>query len=279
MRSCSTSGSDGALRLTDSIPLAAKRGAAGTRYPAGLAWSADGRTLYVAENLADSLAVIDVAARLVRQRFPTERYPYGVVVAADGMVYVSAWGGTTVSMFAPAAAGALAPVARIAAGRHPSAMVLNASGTRLYVASASTDRVAVIDTRARAVIATLHDPPPAGPGEGSTPNALALSASGTRLFVAEADNNAVAVFDLSSATSGVAGAAGRDVLVGRVPVEWYPTALAARGDTLIVVNGKGHGTAPNPKGPSPVRPVEFRARRLHARPVERHHHHLRRRAR
>ena len=35
----------------------------GTRFPAGLAFSADGRKLYVAENIADSLAVVDVARR------------------------------------------------------------------------------------------------------------------------------------------------------------------------------------------------------------------------
>src|SRR5262245_66047410 len=48
----------------------------GTRYPAGLALSADGRRLYVAENVADSLAIIDVASRRVTQRFPTEHLPY-----------------------------------------------------------------------------------------------------------------------------------------------------------------------------------------------------------
>ena len=247
---------DGRLWLTDSIVLAKKAMGRtdGTRYPAGLAWSRSGALLFVAENLADSLAVVNVGNRQVIQRFPTERYPYGVVVGADGSVYVSAWGGTTVSTFIDGGGGALMPTGLITVGRHPSAMTLNADGSRLYVASASTDRVAVVDTRRRAVIAELLDPPPAGPGEGSTPDAVALSASGTRLFVAEADNNAVAVFDLSAATSGVTSAAGRDRLAGRIPVGWYPSALAARGDTLVVVNAKGRGTKPNPGGPYPGLP-------------------------
>ena len=79
------------------------------------------------------------------------------------------------------------------AGRLASALLLNADGTRLYVASGSTDHVAVVDTKTQRVIARLLDPPPAGPNEGATPNALALSADGTRLFVAEADANAVGV--------------------------------------------------------------------------------------
>src|SRR5262249_32298320 len=32
---------------------------------------------------------------------------------------------------------------------------------------------------------------------------------------------------------------------GRIPVEWYPTAVVASGDSLWVLNGKGGGTGPN----------------------------------
>src|SRR5262245_65755407 len=45
----------GSLELGAGAPL-------GSRYPAGLALSADGRRLYVAENVADSLAVLGVAS-------------------------------------------------------------------------------------------------------------------------------------------------------------------------------------------------------------------------
>jgi hypothetical protein len=130
--------------------------------------------------------------------------------------------------------------------------LLTADGRRLMAASGSTDRISVVDTRTRRVLAELLDPPPAGPGEGSTPNALALSADGTRLFAAEADANAVAVFDLSANTSGVATARGDDKLAGRIPMGWFPTAVLALGDTLLVVNGKGAGTGPNPDGPIPA---------------------------
>ncbi|HEY2824795.1 MAG TPA: bifunctional YncE family protein/alkaline phosphatase family protein, partial [Gemmatimonadales bacterium] len=226
--------------------------AAGKSYPAGLALSPDGSRLYVAENLADSLAVIDVATGTITQRVSTGRYPYGLVVSGDGMVYVSVWGGDVVQVYAPGANGALTEVASIRAGRHPSALLLNKDGTRLYVASASTDRVAVIDTRRHTVLTWLKDPPPAGPGEGSTPNALGLSGDGSMLYVAEADNNAVAVFSLSAQSRGAAGLAGRnwpDALQGRIPTEWYPTGVIATADTLLVLTAKGHGTGPNPDGP------------------------------
>ena len=241
----------GRLSLRDSLVLAVKRRPSGTRYAAGLAVSPDGRTLYVAENIADSVAVVDVATGTVTQRLPTERYPYDVVADANGNVYVSAWGGNTVSVFSSSANGRLREETRMPIARHPSAMLLNHDGTRLFVASGSTDHIAVVDTKKKSVVARLLDPPPAGPSEGSTPNALALSADETRLYVAEGDANAVAVFDLSAAASGVARAAGTDSLRGRIPTGWYPSAVAVTGDALLIASGKGQGTMSNTGGPNP----------------------------
>jgi YVTN family beta-propeller protein len=248
---------DRTAQLVDSIVLAVKApNRAGTRYPSGLAVSADGKALYVAENLSDSLAVVDIASKRVVHRFATERYPYGVVVSPLGGVYVSAWGGNTVSTFWPGSTSTdLQPTARWRVGRHPSSLLFTRDGTRLFVASGSTDRVAVVETASGKVIKELLDPPPAGPHEGSTPNALALSDDGTRLYVAEADNNAIGVFDLSAATSGIASATGGDVLTGRIPAGWYPTAVTAIGDSLYALNGKGRGTAPNVNYPQPGRGV------------------------
>ena len=101
--------SGGQAALADSIALAVKeKGKSGTRYPAGIAISRDGRTLYAAENLGDSLAVVDLGTGRVVQRLATEKYPYGVAIGADGTVYVSAWGGWTVSAFPARANGTLA---------------------------------------------------------------------------------------------------------------------------------------------------------------------------
>lgn len=243
---------DNRAQLADSIILAPRSpGKDGTHYPAGLALSRDGRMLYVAENLADSLAVVDLATGAVMQRLATGPYPYGVVVTPEGSVFVSNWGASTLSVFGPAGNGRLNTAIAVPAGRHPSALLLNRTGTRVFVASGSTDRITVLDTRSHAIVATLLDPPPSGPDEGTTPNALALSQDGTRLFVAEADANAVAAFDLRAATADVPAASGTDQLAGRIPAGWYPTALVQVGDTLFVANGKGAGTGPNPAGPQP----------------------------
>jgi YVTN family beta-propeller protein len=229
---------DGKIELMERPKPVPKRDPAGTQYPAGMSISGDGRLLFVAENLSDTLTVIDLETRKVIQRLRTDRYPYTVVRDARGDLYVSSWGESTVNHFRPGHDGMLRRLPRIATVRHPSAMAIH--GKRLYVASGSSDSIAVIDTTMGKQVKMLTDPPPAGPREGSTPNALALSRDGGRLFVAEADNNAVAVFDTAS-----------NKLLGRVPVEWYPTTLAINGGDLLVVNAKGRGSRPNPNREQP----------------------------
>jgi DNA-binding beta-propeller fold protein YncE len=240
---------DGAASFGDTIRLAVKpKGEDGSHYPAGIAISPDGATLYVAENLADSLAVVDLRSKRVLRRLAMDRYPYAVV-ASNKSVYVSAWGDWTVSAFARNVNGELNGASHIRVARHPSAMTLTADGRYLFVASGSTDKVVILDTSSNTVVGTIDDSNPAQTHEGSTPNALAISADGSRLFVAEADNNAVAVFDIGSlnqpagATSDTPAAPS---LLGRVPVGWYPSAISADGNELFVVNAKGRGTAPNP---------------------------------
>jgi YVTN family beta-propeller protein len=248
----------GRATLSDSISL--RDGVAGdagaSRFLAGIALAPDGKRLYVAENMADSLAVVDLATRRVVQRLPTDHYPYAVVAGPGGEIFVSGWGGTTVSVYRSLSDDRLAPDARIEVGRHPSALLLNSAGDRLFAASSSTDRVAVVDVRARRVIAVLADSAPSGPDEGSTPDALALSPDGGRLFIAEADNNAVAVYDLSGASAGHPTGRSVDSLIARLPTYWYPSALAMAGDSLLIVSGKGKGTGPNPRGPRPGEPLE-----------------------
>ena len=221
-----------------------------TRYPAGIAVSARGKYLYVAENIGDSLAVIDPKTSQIIARFPTGHYPYAVEFASSGRVYVSAWGADTVSVFQTQPDERLKPLGEIKVGPRPSALLSNASGSRLFVALATTDQVAVVDTQQRKVLQYLSDAAPAGPSQGSTPNALALSPDESKLFVAEADNNAVAVFDVSEKRTAN-NHENTSQLAGRIPTDWYPTGVFDLAGQLLVLCGKGHGTRANPAGPIP----------------------------
>jgi DNA-binding beta-propeller fold protein YncE len=233
---------DGAAAFERKIVLGKqKEDKTGSRYPAGVAVSKNGRYLYVAENVGDALAIVDVRTLDV-QRLPTDHYPYAVDVAPDGNVYVSAWGADNVSIFGVRANGTLFPRARLRVGRHPSALA--ASRSRLFVALAGSDRIAVVDLHTRKILNVFKDAAPGAPSEGSTPNALALSPDGRTLYATEGGNNAVALFEVESGK-----------LKGRIPTDWYPTALASTPGALLVVNGKGHGSHANPGGPTPGQPI------------------------
>src|SRR5437667_213381 len=110
-------------------------------FPLAIVPSPDGRLLYVAENLGDSVAVVDVTHRIVLQRMVTDRYPYAVAADANH-IYVSCWADSTVNAFTRDANGLLSERSRIQVSRHPSAMLL--SGSRLFVTSATSNRIDVI---------------------------------------------------------------------------------------------------------------------------------------
>ena len=142
---------NGRASLADSIVIEPKApGKDGKRYPSGIAFSPDGKRLYVAENLTDSLAVVDLASARVVQRRAVERYPYAVVVDGKGAVYVSSWGGSSVEVFEPTAEG-LAPAARMNGGRHPSAIFRYRSKAMARRSSANSMTTSITQGRCFAV--------------------------------------------------------------------------------------------------------------------------------
>src|SRR5215510_10341410 len=129
-------------------------------YPTGLALGPDGETLFVANNLGDSLGIIrnlrgtrELLRVDLRRDNPLQPiYPYGVAVlpASDGKaakVYVSCWNDAALAVIDPNDPNNSGkPVRRIAVDRHPTAMIFNAAKTRLYVVNSNADSVSVIDT-------------------------------------------------------------------------------------------------------------------------------------
>jgi hypothetical protein len=77
-----------------------------------------------------------------------------------------------------------------------------------------------------------------------TPTALAISADQKMLLTVCSDANAVAVTDISEQ---------RSRLMGFIPTGWYPTAARVLKDgTILVLNGRGLQSHPNPKAPGPL---------------------------
>jgi YVTN family beta-propeller protein len=126
-------------------------------------------------------------------------------------------------------------------GASPSGVV--ADGDHVYVALAHEDSVAVVDAEGGRLIREIPLSPFTGKDfldkhgralRGVMPAGLALR--GQRLYVTEAGINAVAVIDTVA-----------NLVLGHLPVGWYPTAAAVSedGKSLYVVNTKGKGSGPN----------------------------------
>jgi len=215
-------------------------------YPAGLALSPDDETLFVANNLGDSLGIIshlrgarDLVRVDLRRDDPLRTiYPYGVAVlpTRDGKVakvYISCWNDAALAVVDPIHPHG--PIRRIAVDRHPTAMTLDVPKKRLYVVNSDADSVSVIDTRLDREIERISVRLTETARPGSSPEGLALSSDGTTLFVANAHSNAVAVVALAHAGQK------KSRLAGFIPTGQYPAAIAAFGPRLIVGNGKGTG--------------------------------------
>ena len=238
-------GSDSYHALDDKQRTAARREGRGEyAFPSGIAATPNGKWLYIAENLSNKVAVIDLATKKVVTKIDVGEYPYDCTITADGKrVYVSNWGSRNVGVIDTATNKV---IGTIATGDHPNDLELTRNGKLLYVANANSNTVSVIDTAAmkeiEAISTALHPKSPAG----STPNAVALSPDEKTLYVANADNNNVAIADVSKR--------GASKIKGFVPTGWYPTSVRASrdGKRIFVANGKGTVSAANPKGPQPV---------------------------
>ena len=230
-------------------------------FPAGLAVlpGTGGDKLLVAENLADDAIVLDAKSGKVLQRFPLSTaevvpadFPYGVAATSDGKTgFCSLWNASAIAQLNLETGKVvrriplLEPKSPVAPGSHPTAMLLSPDQKYLYVTLTNSDRVAVVDVEKGELAGLLSTELPEQKYGGSYPDALAQSADGKRLFVANASADAVAVFDMSNLGSQPLSVSTPQKALGFVPTEWYPTALAAHEDDLMIVTGKGKGSGPN----------------------------------
>jgi YVTN family beta-propeller protein len=138
---------------------------------------------------------------------------------------------------------------------HPSAVaLLRTTGDYprniLYVTLSNSDTVNLVDadtgTPLSIVDLSLF---PGKPTHGTQPNAIAVSADYKRVYVAEGGINSVAVLDSTDVLN--------PKLIGRIPTDWYPTAVTLSGDgnTLFIASAKGVGEDINPSTKTNSSPV------------------------
>jgi YVTN family beta-propeller protein len=219
---------------------------------AGLAVSADGATVVVANLENDSVSVVDLVHRQVsdidlrpgkadprQSGTPGGTYPFWVAIRGNQTAYVSSLRDRQVVEIDLATRRV---THRIPLAGNPNRMTLDAGGRRLFVAADNSDTVTIIDTASGAIQGEVITTAPAGlladpqGYRGAAPDALALSADESRLYVANGGANAIAVIALDRPGLPV---------IGLIPVGWYPNDVAIAGDRLLVINGKSQ-PGPNP---------------------------------
>ncbi len=246
----------GALTASREFAAVPDLHAKGTAFVGDVALSPDGRMLYAANLYDDSIAAINVQSGKLLDRWKTGRRPYRILVAPGGsQLFISSWADGMIYQH-NAISGVL--IAKTRVGPHASDMYWiskpppaeeNGSGfvARLIVAAANTNDVYSFGVTKNLELNMLESinvsMTPMHP-LGMTPSALAVDKDGRRLYVVCSDANAIAAADIAGARSHV---------LGFIPTAWYPTAARVLDDgELVIVNGKGLGSKPNPHGPNPT---------------------------
>jgi DNA-binding beta-propeller fold protein YncE len=237
--------------ITVPAPTGKAGGLDGNYYFAGIAASPDGKKLFVAtQNFRPaSILVIDVdptsttfktVLRAITVDGKELFMPYVAPADTTGStVFVSVWDGARVDVFKTDDGS---KITSIDVGKNPEAFTLIAS-RYLAVVSSDDDSIELIDTLATPPAKVGSTPVVSGSSPGWSPSGLAWDDANKRLYVTLAGLNVVAAFDVTVPTSGAPTLAAS----GMIATDWWPTAIALRDDgTLVVVDGKGKGTGPNP---------------------------------
>ncbi len=213
--------------------------------------------LVVADNLSDDVLLMNGVTGKVSRRFDLSQgsvvpstYPVSIAVNRSGSrAYVALWNGSAVAELdlnngkVIKKLTLLAPRGVTSPSSHPAAFAWSPDEKILYVALANRDVVAAMRVGGNELkLEAIYDV--SLPGQtyfGAMPDAVAVSEDGKRLFAANTGSDAIAVFDLRGRQ-----AVGKEIpALGFVPTEWYPTALAVKGNKLYVATAKGQGTGPN----------------------------------
>jgi YVTN family beta-propeller protein len=222
----------------------------------GLAVTADGKRLVVANYENDSVSLVDIVGRKVLSELDLRpggekaggTYPEWVAIQGNNTAFVSSARDREIDVV-NLAGNALVVTDRMKVKGQPTRLALSPTQTRLYVAESSSDAVAVISTSSHKVLEEIGTTAPKSVFanekgfKGSSPNSVTVSPDGGYLYVTNGGANSVAVIRLAQAEGA------KSELIGLIPTGWYPNSasVSADGSMLYVANGKSNA-GPNPQG-------------------------------
>lgn len=227
--------------------------------PSGLAFSDDGKNVYVCGNLSNKLLELELESGKVLRTFDVGAAPYDVAIVGR-KAFVSNWAGRRPGpgdLTGPAGRGTqirVDPIRFIAsegsvsvvdldngavhelpAGLHASGLAVSPDKKYVVCANAGADNLSLIDVASETVVETLWVKSNPADLFGASPNALVFHPDGEHLYVANGTQNAIAVMEFDPEDKG------ESLLKGLIPVGWFPGAIAFdknRGE-LCVANIKG----------------------------------------
>lgn len=240
-------------------------------FPRSVAVTPDGKSLVVVNEFDSTIELLDVAGGkaptlLAQQLLPGAvpgqapvAYLYAVVLSPDGQwAYVTAEGTGVVyavnlaalaagGTLGPLGSGAVAPMPTTVAVpvpltgvNHPTGLAVSPDGSRLLIAGADSDNVAIVPLSrglpfGPVTTVPLEVVPRATTTLGSTPDAVAFSRDGRRAYVALAGDDAVAMLDTTGSTP---------IVLGYIPTGWYPTdvKVGPKDGRVYTVAAKGLGS-------------------------------------
>lgn len=260
----------------------------------GLAFSADGKSLYASGGNDNRILIYSVANSGLQLKdsislgkpWPNRISPAGIAVDnAMNRLYVATKDNNSLYIIdlATKQINKTIPLASEAYS-----CLLSPDKKQLYISLWGADKVAVFDTKQETLVGDI--------AVGDNPNEMLLTRNGSYLYVANANDNSVSVIETKtrkvlevlnaalypSAPEGttsnglalssdektlyVANADNNCLAVfdvskrgfaqskGFIPTGWYPTNVKVIGKKIYVSNGKGFSSFANPNGPSPIRP-------------------------
>jgi YVTN family beta-propeller protein len=225
---------------------------------AGVAVTADGTTLVVANYETDSITSVDLVHGAVLQEYdlrpglinvqqtgvPGGEFPVAVAIKGSNTVLVSSARDREIDVLS-LAGGVLSLTTRIPVDGNPNRMVLNKAQSTLFVTANNSDALILIDTASNTVLAQVNASAPAGVlghgksvPKGSNPNSVTLSPDEKTAYVTNGGTNDVAVISLTGK---------KPTVLGLIPTGWQPNSVSISADasTLYVISGKSLN-GPNP---------------------------------
>ena len=157
---------------------------------------------YVANDISETVSVIDIATNTVAITIPVGDRPTKVAITPDGThAYVPQYSSTGIVSVIDTSTNTV--VATVAVGDHPSGVAITPDGSRAYVANTLADSISVIDTTTNTVVGS---PVPVGD-------------DGSRAYVANHNDYIVSVIDTAANT-----------VVESIWIGWGPTGIAIMPD-------------------------------------------------